>query len=61
MNEYMENLNRTPEQQLADLDERAAELEQAYKEKHEAYYISMLQLVAIKQEELNSQIGFHKV
>lgn len=61
MNEYMENLNRTPEQQLAELDKRAAELEQAYKEKHEAYYISMLQLVALKQEELNSQIGFHKV
>ena len=57
----MENLNRTPEQRLADLDERAAELKQAYKEKHEAYYISMLQLVALKQEELNSQIGFHKV
>jgi len=61
MNDYMENLNRTPEQRLADLDERAAELKQAYKEKHEAYYISMLQLVALKQEELNSQIGFHKV
>ena len=39
MNEYMDNLNRTPEQQLADLDERAA----------------------IKQEELNSQMGFHRV
>lgn len=57
----MENLNRTPEQRMADLDKRAAELKQAYKEKHEAYYISMLQLVALKQEELNSQIGFHKV
>lgn len=61
MNDYMENLNRTPEQRMADLDKRAAELKQAYKEKHEAYYISMLQLVALKQEELNSQIGFHKV
>ena len=57
----MENLNRTPEQRMADLDERAAELEQAYKEKHESYYISMLQRVAIKQEELNSQIGFPRV
>lgn len=61
MNDYMENLNRTPEQRMADLDKRAAELKQAYKEKHEAYYISMLQLVALKQEELNSQMGFHKV
>lgn len=57
----MENLNRTPEQQLAELDKRAAELKQAYKENHEAYYISMLQRVAIKQEELNSQMGFHRV
>lgn len=61
MNEYMENLNRTPEQQLAELDKRAAELKQAYKEKHESYYISMLQRVAIKQEELNSQMRFHRV
>ena len=57
----MENLNRTPEQQLAELDKRAVELEQAYKENHEAYYISMLQRVALKQEELNSQMGFHRV
>lgn len=61
MNDYMENLNRTPEQRMADLDERAAELKQAYKENHEAYYISMLKRVALKQEELNSQMGFHRV
>lgn len=61
MNEHMENLKKTPEQRMAELDKRAAELKQAYKENHESYYISMLQRVAIKQEELNSQMRFHRV